>query len=564
MKFLILVILFFVFSSSSFAENITPSKGIITTSNPHASRAALEIIEKGGNSIDAAVAVQLVLTLTEPQATGIGGGAFMLYWDKKSSKLFSIDGREKAPSRVKEDLFLDSKGNKKRFYPDAVVGSQSIGVPGVIRLLEESHKKFGKLPWDELFSYAINLAENGFAVSPALNSILGYLGPLKKIEPAASLYYIENLEGEKEPVPVGYKLKNIEYSKTLKRLSKRGSRDFYEGETAKLIIDSIKKYNKESVLSHSDLKNYKIVWREPLCSKYRKYNVCSMGPPSSGGLTMLMMLKLLEDFNIKSLKPNSIDMIHLFSEVNRIAYADRAYYMGDSDFINVPINGLLDDTYIKKRRNLINKDYYSEDIKKGMPEGYENFEKNIDISKPSTSHFVIVDKEGNAVSMTSTVEGPFGSHLMAGGFILNNELTDFSMLPEINGKKIANRVEPNKRPMSSMTPTIIFKDNELYALTGSPGGTSIINYVTKSVLGIIDWNLEPDEIVELPHYMNKGNYTELEKDSVIENLKSKLESKGHPVRVLRKRSGLHLAVKKEDGFIGSADPRREGLVIPIN
>ena len=564
MKFLILVILFFVFSSSSFAENITPSKGIITTSNPHASRAALEIIEKGGNSIDAAVAVQLVLTLTEPQATGIGGGAFMLYWDKKSSKLFSIDGREKAPSRVKEDLFLDSKGNKKRFYPDAVVGSQSIGVPGVIRLLEESHKKFGKLPWDELFSYAINLAENGFAVSPALNSILGYLGPLKKIEPAASLYYIENLDGEKEPVPVGYKLKNIEYSKTLKRLSKRGSRDFYEGETAKLIIDSIKKYNKESVLSYSDLKNYKIVWREPLCSKYRKYNVCSMGPPSSGGLTMLMMLKLLEDFNIKSLKPNSIDMIHLFSEVNRIAYADRAYYMGDSDFINVPINGLLDDTYIKKRRNLINKDYYSEDIKEGMPEGYENFEKNIDISKPSTSHFVIVDKEGNAVSMTSTVEGPFGSHLMAGGFILNNELTDFSMLPEINGKKIANRVEPNKRPMSSMTPTIIFKDNELYALTGSPGGTSIINYVTKSVLGIIDWNLEPDEIVELPHYMNKGNYTELEKDSVIENLKSELESKGHPVRVLKKRSGLHLAVKKEDGFIGSADPRREGLVIPIN
>jgi len=564
MKFLILVILFFVFSSSSFAENITPSKGIITTSNPHASRAALEIIEKGGNSIDAAVAVQLVLTLTEPQATGIGGGAFMLYWDKKSSKLFSIDGREKAPSRVREDLFLDSKGNKKRFYPDAVVGSQSIGVPGVIRLLEESHKKFGKLPWDELFSYAINLAENGFAVSPALNSILGYLGPLKKIEPAASLYYIENLDGEKEPVPVGYKLKNIEYSKTLRRLSKRGSRDFYEGETAKLIINSIKKYNKEAVLSHSDLKNYKIVWREPLCSKYRKYNVCSMGPPSSGGLTMLMMLKLLEDFNIESLKPNSIDMIHLFSEVNRIAYADRAYYMGDSDFINVPINGLLDDTYIKKRRNLINKDYYSEDIKEGMPEGYENFEKNIDISKPSTSHFVIVDKEGNAVSMTSTVEGPFGSHLMAGGFILNNELTDFSMLPEINGKKIANRVEPNKRPMSSMTPTIIFKDNELYALTGSPGGTSIINYVTKSVLGIIDWNLEPDEIVELPHYMNKGNYTELEKDSVIENLKSELESKGHPVRVLKKRSGLHLAVKKEDGFIGSADPRREGLVIPIN
>ena len=271
-----------------------------------------------------------------------------------------------------------------------------------------------------------------------------------------------------------------------------------------------------------------------------------MGPPSSGGLTMLMMLKILEDYNIKSLKPNSVDMIHLFTEVNRIAYADRAYYMGDPDFVNVPINGLLDSSYIKKRRNLVSRNYYSENIKKGNPEGSDNLEKNIDISKPSTSHFVIVDKEGNAVSMTSTVEGPFGSHLMAGGFILNNELTDFSMLPEINGKKIANRVEPNKRPMSSMAPTIIFKDNKLYALTGSPGGTSIINYVTKSVLGIIDWDLHPDEIVELPHYMNKGNYTELEKDTVVENLKSELESKGHPVRVLRKRSGLHLAVKKDD------------------
>lgn len=564
MKSFILFILSLIFFTSSFAENITPSKGIIATSNPHASKAALEIIEKGGNSIDAAVAVQLVLTLTEPQATGIGGGAFMLYWDKKSSKLFSLDGREKAPSKAKEDLFLDNKGNKKRFYPDAVVGSQSIGVPGVIRLLEESHKKFGKLPWEELFSYAINLAENGFSVSPALNSILGYLGPLKKIEPAASLYYIENIEGKKEPVPVGHTLKNIEYSKTLRRLSKRGSKDFYEGETAKLIISSIKKYNKKAILSYSDLKNYKIVWREPLCSEYRTYNVCSMGPPSSGGLTMLMMLKILEDYNIKSLKPNSVDMIHLFTEVNRIAYADRAYYMGDPDFVNVPINGLLDSSYIKKRRSLVSRNYYSENIKKGNPEGSDNLEKNIDISKPSTSHFVIVDKEGNAVSMTSTVEGPFGSHLMAGGFILNNELTDFSMLPEINGKKIANRVEPNKRPMSSMAPTIIFKDNKLYALTGSPGGTSIINYVTKSVLGIIDWNLHPDEIVELPHYMNKGNYTELEKDTVVENLKSELESKGHPVRVLRKRSGLHLAVKKDDGFIGSADPRREGLVIPIN
>ena len=488
----------------------------------------------------------------------------MLYWDEGASKLYSIDGREKAPSKVTENLFLDNDGKKKRFYPDAVVGSQSVGVPGIIKLLEETHKKFGKLPWEELFKYAIDLAENGFPVSPALNSILGYLEPLKEIEPAASYFFIENSEGLKKPVPVGHMLKNIEYSKTLKRLSKNGSYDFYEGETAKLIIDALNSNSKDSKMSFEDLKNYQIVWREPLCRKYRSYDVCAMGPPSSGGLTMLMMLKIFENFDIRSMDPNSIEMVHLFSEVNRIAYADRAYYMADSDFINVPVEGLLNETYLNERGKIISLNSYSKTITHGNPPGAEEFEKNMDISKPSTSHFVIIDKEGNAVSMTSTVEGPFGSHLMAGGFILNNELTDFSMIPELNGKKIANRVEPNKRPMSSMTPTIIFKDNNLYALTGSPGGTSIINYVTKSVLGLIDWNLDPAQIAELPHYMNKGLYTELEKNTSLEDLKIELELLGHPIKIQSKRSGLHIALKKYDGFIGGADPRREGLVIPIN
>lgn len=564
MKFFVFIILNLTSLTFIYAESTSPSKGIIATSNPYASKAAKDIIDKGGNAIDASVAVQLVLTLTEPQATGIGGGAFMLYWDESTSKLYSVDGREKAPSKVNENLFLDKNGNKKRFYPDAVVGSQSVGVPGIIKLLEETHKKFGKLPWEDLFEYAINLAENGFSVSPALNSILGYLKPLKEIEPAASFYFIESPEGIKKPVPVGYILKNIEYSKTLKRLSKYGSYDFYEGETARLIIDSLKNDNENSKMSLEDLKNYQIVWREPLCRKYRSYNVCAMGPPSSGGLTMLMMLKIFESFDIKSMGPNSIEMIHLFSEVNRIAYADRAYYMADSDFIDVPVEGLLNKSYLEERKKIINLRSYTKNITQGYPKGAEEFEKNIDISKPSTSHFVIVDKDGNAVSMTSTVEGPFGSHLMAGGFILNNELTDFSMLPKLNGRKVANRVEPNKRPMSSMTPTIIFKDKNLFALTGSPGGTSIINYVTKSVLGLIDWSLDPSEVAELPHYMNRGNYTELEKNTVLENLETELESLGHPIKIQNKRSGLHIALKKDNGYIGAADPRREGLVIPIN
>ena len=564
MKFFVFIILYLTSLSSIYAESTSPSKGIIATSNPHASKAAKDIIDKGGNAIDASVAVQLVLTLTEPQATGIGGGAFMLYWDESTSKLYSIDGREKAPSKVNENLFLDKNGNKKRFYPDAVVGSQSVGVPGIIKLLEETHKKFGKLPWEDLFEYAINLAENGFSVSPALNSILGYLKPLREIEPAASFYFIESPEGIKKPVPVGHILKNIEYSKTLKRLSKYGSDDFYKGETAKLIIDTLKNDNEDSKMSFEDLKNYQIVWREPLCRKYRSYKVCAMGPPSSGGLTMLMMLKIFESFDIKSMAPNSIEMVHLFSEVNRIAYADRAHYMADSDFIDVPVEGLLNKSYLGERRKIISSRNYTKSITHGYPKGAEEFEKNIDISKPSTSHFVIVDKDGNAVSMTSTVEGPFGSHLMAGGFMLNNELTDFSMLPELNGRKIANRVEPNKRPMSSMTPTIIFKDKNLFALTGSPGGTSIINYVTKSVLGLIDWSLDPSEVTELPHYMNRGNYTELEKNTVLENLETELKSLGHPIKIQNKRSGLHIALKKDNGYIGAADPRREGLVIPIN
>jgi len=558
------LLFFLIFSIGSIhAENLKPSKGIIATSNPYASKAAYEVIKNGGNAIDASIAVQLVLTLTEPQATGIGGGAFMLYWDAKKSKLFSIDGREKAPSLASEDLFLNKDGKNIKFYPDAVVGAKSVGVPGIIRLLEETHKKFGKLEWSELFTYAIELSENGFSISPALHNTLGYLSYLKTVEPAASLYYKKNVKGEKTPYPVGHILKNEEYAKTLRRISLFGAKEFYEGRTAKLIIQSLKDSDKDALMSLDDLKNYQIVWREPLCELYRSYNVCSMPPPSSGGLTMLMMLKILEDFDIQKLDPESKEMVHLFSEVSRLAYADRAYYMADPDFINIPTQGLLNHQYIDKRRMLINKTKAAKNVSHGNPFDYMDLGKNVDISMPSTSHFVIIDEEGNAVSMTSTVEGPFGSHLMAGGFILNNELTDFSLIPEVNGKKVANRVEGNKRPMSSMTPTIIFKDNEVFASTGSPGGTSIINYVTKSVIGLIDWKLDPSEVVQLPHYMNKGKFTELEKNTVLEDLKFDLESMGHKTKIMRKRSGLHMALKKEDGFVGGADPRREGLVIPI-
>ena len=562
MKFIFSFILSFIFLTSTYAESFSSSKGIIATSNPHASRAAKDIIDRGGNAIDASVAVQLVLTLTEPQATGIGGGAFMLYWDESKSKLYSVDGREKAPSKVTENLFLDSDGNKKKFYPDAVVGSQSVGVPGIIKLLEETHKKFGKLPWEELFKYAINLAENGFPVSPALNSILGYLKPLKEIEPAASYYFIENSEGLKKPVPVGHILKNIEYSKTLKRLSKYGSYDFYEGETAKLIIDALNNNNKDSKMSFEDLRNYQIVWREPLCRKYRSYNVCAMGPPSSGGLTMLMMLKIFENFNVSSMDPNSIEMIHLFSEVNRIAYADRDYYMGDSDFIDVPVEGLLNKSYLSEREKLITLNRYSKTITHGNPPGAEEFEKNIDISKPSTSHFVIVDKEGNAVSMTSTVEGPFGSHLMAGGFILNNELTDFSMIPELNGKKIANRVEPNKRPMHTIIPGLLMKQDTPIMPFGVMGAHYQPVGQSHFLTNVIDFEMDVQLALDHQRSFFYDGVLSLEKN-FNKNIINLLEKSGHKIEFIDipHGGGQAIMISQNNILIGGSDPRKDGIAL---
>jgi gamma-glutamyltranspeptidase/glutathione hydrolase len=280
---------------------------------------------------------------------------------------------------------------------------------------------------------------------------------------------------------------------------------------------------------------------------------------------MLMMLKMLERFDFESEHPNSPNFIHLFSEAGSLAYADRDYYIADPDFVDIPVNGMLNEDYISERSKLIKKETSLRDRKPGKPKGYKKFSKNVDISRPSTSHLVIVDNFGNSISLTSTIEGPFGSHLMAGGFMLNNELTDFSLIPKKNGLFVANRVEANKRPRSSMTPTIIFNpEGEIYALTGSPGGNSIIGYVTKSVMAMVDWDLSPQDTVSLPHFIRKGENTELERGTDIVRYKQFLEKKGHKVVIIPKVSGLQIIKKKNKGFIGGTDPRGEGLVIPIN
>ena len=560
---IIFLILSFLFNS---VEASVHSKSIVVTSNPYASKAAAAILRDGGSAVDAAITAQFVLTLTQPQSTGLGGGAFMLYWDNSSEKLYALDGREKAPASASPQLFLNKDGRPKKFYPDAVVGGISVGVPGMMRFLEQAHKKFGKLEWSVLLEYPIRLAEEGFELSPALHRTLSFLPDLKKIEPTSSYFYRENRNGELTPLPIGTILTNAEYVKTLKRIAKFGPEEFYSGKTANLIISAVNNSPvSPGLITLEDFANYTAVWRDPICGLYRKYKVCSMPPPTSGGITMLMMLKMLERFDIESEHPNSPNFIHLFSEAGSLAYADRDYFIADPDFVNIPVNGMLNEDYILERSKLIKNETSLRDPKPGKPKGHTKFSKNVDISRPSTSHLVIVDNFGNSISLTSTIEGPFGSHLMAGGFMLNNELTDFSLIPKKNGLFVANRVEANKRPRSSMTPTIIFNpEGEIYALTGSPGGSSIIGYVTKSVMAMIDWDLSPQDTVSLPHFMRKGENTELESGTDIVRYKQFLEKKGHKVVIIPKVSGLQIIKKKNKGFIGGTDPRGEGLVIPIS
>ncbi len=544
------ILLSFAFFLLPIAEASQPSKGIVVTANKYASEAAAQIIKKGGTALDAAITAQLILTMTTPQSTGIGGGGFMLYWDNANSKLYAIDGREVAPLSANPDLFKDQKNNILKFYPDAVISGKSVGVPGLIKLMEETHKRFGKLNWEDLFIEPIKIAQEGFVVSPALHNTLQYMR-----------YLIGNevLSG---------RTKDINTSTLAKWLNLLG----IEVKEARIISDDesiiIKTVNKSQdnseILTLKDFKNYEIIWRDPLCIEYRKRSVCGM-PPPAGNISVMMILKMLENYNVKSFKPTSPEFIHLYSEISALTYSDRNFFLADPDYINIPITGLLDQDYLQDRVKIINNTKSIRNPKPGQPDGYKKYSENVDISRDSTSHLVIVDLYGNAISMTSTIEGPFGSHLMVEGFMLNNELTDFSFLPDYDGIPIANRVEAGKRPLSSMSPTIIFDESgNIHSLTGSPGGTSIIGYVAKSILGLIDWDMSPQEAVDIPHYMRKKEETELEKGTELESHKIFLENIGHKVSIKRKRSGLHAAKKVEGGYIGGADSRREGLVIQIN
>jgi len=537
---------------------------MVSTANSHASNAALEILNQGGSAVDAAIAAQLVLTLVEPQSSGIGGGAFLMHWNGDDEVVDAYDGREKAPAAAGPDLFLKSDKTPMGFF-DAVVGGRAVGVPGVIAMLWQAHQDHGALDWDALFEPAIRLAQNGFKVSPRLNGMIASDNALTQSDATKAYFYIESAEvaGALEPLPVGYLRTNPAYAKTLKRIATLGPAGFYEGEVAEAIVKTVTGHENAGLMSLDDLKAYDAKKRRAVCRRYRSYKVCGMPPPTSGGLTSLMILGILENFNMSALRPGSPMAVHLISEASKLAYADRAIYMADSDFVDVPIDQLLARSYLKARARLIHPGQSMGKAKPGQFATSATPRQAADLShgRTSTSHLAVVDGNGNAVSMTTSVEGPFGSQLMAAGFILNNQLTDFSFQAEIGGKPVANAVAGGKRPRSSMSPTLVFDAHgDLFAAVGSPGGSRIIGYVTQTLIGLLDWDLTMQAAIDLPRHVNRNGPIELEDQTDLTGRVEALEALGHKTALKKLVSGLHGVRVTDDGLDGGADRRREGAV----
>ena len=540
---------------------VKAKKQMVVAANPYASEAGFKILQKGGNAIDAMVAVQTVLGLVEPQSSGLGGGAFLVYYDAEKQKLTTYDGRETAPKAATPDMFLNDKGEPIFFF-DAVVGGLSVGTPGTVKLLHETHKKYGKLSWPDVIQPAIKLAQEGFEVSPRLNALIS--------RSAESLYKFKTtreyfLSEEGVPLFVGTIITNAEYANTLSAISTGGADAFYKGELAKRIVDTVQNAEgNPGRLSLEDLSNYKIIEREPICYRYRDHDVCGMGPPSSGALTVGQILGLVEAYDLKSYGAGNPESWRIIGDATRLAFADRGLYMADNDFVKMP-KGLLNQSYLWDRsQTLIDDNALTDDeVAPGKPP-YDDarlFAPDKSLELPSTSHFSIADGDGNVVSMTTTIENGFGSRLMVGGFLLNNELTDFSFIPEVDGKPVANAIEPEKRPRSSMAPTIVMKDGKPILAIGSPGGSRIIPYVAKTLIAWVDWEMDIQQAIELPHLLNRFGTYDLEKGTAAEKLAPALEAMGFKTEIRDLNSGLHGIEITPHELEGGADTRREGIAI---
>ena len=530
---------------------------MVSVANPHAAAAGARVLSEGGTAADAMVAVQAVLGLVEPQSSGIGGGAFLVWFDSKSGEITTLDGRETAPLAATPRLFQNENGERLKFW-DAVVGGRSVGVPGTPALMEAAHKKWGQNSWNSLFSEAIDLADNGFAVSPRLAALVARDAErLGRFSDTAE-YFFPN----EQPLVEGHLLTNPAYADLMRRMAKDGAEVIYFGDIARAIINTVRGAEKNpGVLSLTDLQIYKVKERPAVCAPFRGYQVCGMGPPSSGALTVGQILGLLNQFTPGS--SNDPQTLRLIGDASRLAFADRGRYMADSDFVPMPTKGLLAQDYLSERAKLLNGPDALTEAVPGNPE-YSHaslWADDVSLELPSTSHISIVDRFGNALSMTTTIENSFGSRLMAHGFLLNNELTDFSFSSHRNGVPIANRVEPGKRPRSSMSPTIILKDGRPTLVIGSPGGSRIIGYVAEAIVAHIDWGMNIQAAVSIPHAINRFGTYDLEKGTSLEAMVAPLEELGYKVNLRSLNSGLHAISIGENGLFGGADPRREGIAI---
>jgi gamma-glutamyltranspeptidase/glutathione hydrolase len=553
-------------------------KYMAAAANPLAAEAGREMLRRGGSAIDAAIAMQAVLTLVEPQSSGIGGGALIVLWDGKAVRTY--DGRETAPAGATEKLFLQANGQPMGFT-QAQIGGRSVGTPGVLRALELAHQKHGRLPWAQLFEPAIRFAEQGFAISPRLHRLIAADSSMPRSP--EMMAYFRNADGS--PKAVGTNLKNPALAAVFKRIAHEGPDALYKGPIAEEIAAKVQGHDNPGSLSLTDLANYQAKERAPLCTDYKRWQVCGMPPPSSGGIAVAQILGTLQALEtrdkrlalaplqpVKTTAPAGIEpdpqAVHLISEAERLAYADRAQYLADTDFVPVPVKGLVDPSYLASRAALIGERSMGT-AKHGTPPGIRvAYAPDRSPLRISTSQVVAVDDAGGAVSMTTTIESAFGSHIMVQGFMLNNEMTDFSFIPEENGQKVANRVEPGKRPRSSMAPTLIFdrQSGEFLATVGSPGGSQIIEYVAKSTIGLLDWNLDAQAAINLPNFGSRNGPTELEQGQFSPTLIQALKDKGHSVSEIDMTSGTQAIVRVKDAqgkasLTGGADPRREGQAL---
>lgn len=544
------------------AATAAEGRAVASSADPRATAAGTEMLAKGGSAADAALAIAIALTVAEPQSSGLGGGGFLVFHDAKTGRTYTLDGREKAPASAGPDRFLKPDGTPMGFA-NAVPGGYSVGVPGTVALLAEAHKRWGKLPWATLFAPAIRLADEGIVVSERLNRFSGSFQSMLVASPAAARIF---LDANGKPWPIGHVLKQPELAATLRMLAADGPDAFYKGpigaEISKAVANA---FRNPTALTAQDLAAYRVGDRPPLCRPYRQWKICAMGPPSSGGIAVLQIMMQLERFDLAKLGPKSLTAQHLFAESQRLAYADREAFGADADFVQVPVEGLLEPAYIRARSALIRPDAAMAEARAGTPRGMKTANRAPLIDIPSTSHIVSADAAGNVATYTSTIEGPFGSGLVAAGFLLNNELTDFDMAPVRDGNPAPNRVQPGKRPRSSMSPVIVYDaKGKPVAAFGAAGGATIIAQVAKALIARLDWGLPVEEAVALPQVIADRSGLRYEAGTFLAEMAPGFTALGHQnVRggtLPLKGGGLTASPK---GWRAAADPRSEGQAMAV-